>query len=152
MAMMGAVLGVVGGIVQGMGAMQAHNAQAKADEYNAAVAERNRAVIHEQTLASIDDQQIANRRNMNAIRGMFAANGLSFTGSTTDLVLDQFRTDALGIQRISYKGKLQEIEQTDKQNLDLMGAADEHSAAGLSLVSGILGGVSSGLNSMTRAA
>jgi hypothetical protein len=152
MAMMGAVLGVVGGVVQGIGAMQAHNAQAKADEYNAAVAVRNQQVIHEQTAAAIDDQQRADKRDLSAIKVAFASNGLSYTGSATDLMLDTVNAKALGIQRISYRGQLQEIEQTDKQNLDLMGAADERQAAGLSLVSGILGGVSSGISSMSRMA
>jgi hypothetical protein len=150
--MMGAVLGVVGGIVQGVGAMQAHEAQAKADEYNAAVATRNSQVIKEQTAASIDDQAHANARQLSAIRGMFLANGISQTGSMMDAILDQARTDALGIQRKQYAGQLQVIEQTDKYNLDKMGAADERAAGSISLVSGILGGISSGVSEMTRSA
>lgn len=150
MAMMGAVLGVVGGLVQGIGAMQAHNAQAKADEYNAAVATRNISIIHDQATATIDDQTAANRRDLNTIRTMFANNGLSFTGSATDQMMGTMNAMSLGIQRIRYREALGVADQTDKYNLDMMGASDEHAAAGLSMVSGILGGLQSGIGAMSR--
>ena len=150
MGAMGAVLGVVGGIVQGVGAMQAHKAEAAAHEYNAAVALRNRDIIHQQTAATIADQQEADVREMASIRGMFANMGLSYTGSATDLTRDALAAKYLGVQRISYRGTLAEIEQTDKYNSEKMGANAERDAAPISMIAGILSGVSSGIDSYSR--
>lgn len=152
MGAMGAILSVVGGVVQGMGAMQAHEAEAKAHEYNAAVDTRNIAVIEQQGQAQLEDQALANLRDLHAIRGMFAANGVSFTGSATDVVLDTVKAQTLGQQRTAYATRLKVIQTQDDRNLELMGASAERQAGSISMISGIIGGLSGGLNQMTRTA
>lgn len=152
MGAMGAVLGVVGGLVQGMGAMQAHEAEAKAHEYNAAVDTRNIEIIKQQGEAQLQDQAEANMRDTASIRGMFAANGLSLTGSATDYFLDLFKHQYLGQQRTAYATTLKVIQTEDDRNLELMGASAEKSAGSISMVSGILSGAASGLNSYNRMA
>jgi hypothetical protein len=149
--MMAAGLSMIGGLVQGIGAMKQYQAQAQADRYNAAVAVRNKQIISEQTAAQTADQLEANRRQISSIRALFLTNGMSQTGSMMDAMRDQIRTNALGIERINYAGQLKEIEQTDKYNLAEMSASDADSAAGISLVSGILGGVSGAVNTLSRA-
>lgn len=152
MGAIGAVLGVVGGIVQGVGAMQAHQAEAEAHDYNAAVADRNAGIIRQQTAVTIANQRDADVREMASIRGMFANMGLSFTGSATDLTFDTLKEKELGVESIGYRGRLAEIEQLDKAASERMGASSQRDAAPLSLVAGILSGVSSGIDSYSRMA
>jgi hypothetical protein len=224
MAMVGAVLGVVGGVVQGIGAKKSADAQAAAAEqdaaakkmvalqnakaskaegdalgaqaeavaeahdYNAAVAIRNRDVIHEQTLAAISDATLVSRRERGEIRGQIANSGVAYTGSALDITMDKMKQDALNAARIRYKGDLGEIEQTDELNRERMAAKASRDAAvayvargnaseaayqeqalaytaqgktaskayktagSVAMVSGILGGVSSAVGTMTRTA
>lgn len=148
MGMMGAGLSMIGGLVQGMGAMQAHEAAAAAHEYNAAVAERNRGVILEQTEQAIKDTQVLNRRLYSSIRATYAANGVTLTGSSFDVLMDTIHEKQLDISRIRYKGQLLALEQQDTQNLEEMGAAAEHQAGQLAMVAGILNGLTSAVNQM----
>ncbi len=148
MGMMSAGLGMIGGVVQAMGAMQAAEAEAKAHEYNAAVAERNRGVIHEQTFAAYVEQLGKNTRELHAIRGKFAANGITMTGSALDVIMDTTREQALEVQRIRYTGRLLEIEQIDKKNLELMGADSARKAGQISAAAAIIGGLSGAVSAM----
>lgn len=152
MGAMGAILGVVGGVVQGIGAMQAHEAEAQAHEYNAAVDARNIEVVKQQGQAEIQDQAEANRRDTATIRGMFASNGVSMTGSMNDVFYDLFKTQVLGQQRLNYATTLKVIQIQDDKNLQEMGTEAEHQAGTISMISGILSGVSSGISQMTRTA
>jgi hypothetical protein len=140
MGAMSGGLSIIGGLVGAMGAMQQAEAEAKAHEYNAAVAERNRGTIHEQTYAAVDDALRARSREIDNIRGKFAANGMTYTGSALDVMSDTIREEALGIQRTQYRGRLAEIEQIDTKNLELMGADAARKAGTISAVSSILNG------------
>jgi phage protein D len=148
MGAMGAVISMVGGVVQGIAGMQAHEAEAQAHEYNAAVALRNKEVIRDQGAAAATDQSRANLRQEMAMRGMIAHLGLSMTGTVTDVALDNIKTNQLAVQRINYRTQIAMIEQDDKYNTEKMGAAAEKAAAPLSLVGGILSGLSSGISSL----
>src|SRR5262245_61022782 len=138
MGMMGAGLSMIGGLVQGMGAMQAHEAQAKAYEYNAAVSERNMGVIDDQTYAAANDQIRENRREYHSMLASMAAAGYSRTGSAYDVMLDNVRQGTTDVRRVIYKGKLMYIEEEDAKNLAEMGAAAERQAGQLAMVAGIL--------------
>jgi len=141
MSMLSAGLSVVGGAVGAMGAMQEAEAEASAHEYNAAVAERNRKVIAQQTYQVKKDTKLDNRREKWGIRAKYAANGLAMTGSAMDVMADSMRTQALNVRRIEYKGKLLELEQEDTRNLELMSADAARAAGKISAVSSILGGL-----------
>lgn len=148
MGMMSGGLSMIGGMIQAAGAMQAAEAEAKAHEYNAAVAERNRGTIHEQTFASIVDQLTANSREMQTMRARFAANGVTQTGSSLDVIFDTAHEQSLAVQRIRYRGTLMEIEQIDTKNLELMGAKAATDAGKISAAAAIIGGLSGAVSAM----
>lgn len=177
---MGAVMGVVGGIVQGIGAMQAGEAQAAQQEaqarqaeavaeshdYNAAVDERNIGVIREQTAAAVADQQLLDVRTMATIQGLYASAGVTNTGSAMDVQLDASKSMKLNRARIGYKGAISIVELRDDIVLEKMAASAQREGAQaymdqagasrtagmISAVSGILGGISGGFQSATRMA
>jgi len=148
MGMLGAGLGIIGGIMQGMGQAAQYKAAARAHKYNAMVAERNAGVIRDQGDAAIADQQLSNLREYHMMLGRFSANGASFTGSAYDVLLDTVHTRTLDVKRIEYKTQLALIGNQDTQNLEEMGADDANKAASFSMVSGIINGLASGLSSM----
>lgn len=145
--MMSGLMSVVGGAVQAMGAMQQAEAEAKAHEYNAAVAERNRETIKEQAFAGIRDQVRTDARQMANIRGKFAANGITMGGSALDVMVDTRFEQELGIERTRYAAGLAEIEQIDTKNLELMGAENARKAGKISAAAALLGGLSGAVSS-----
>lgn len=148
MGMMSGGLSMIGGMIQAAGAMQQAEAEAKAHEYNAAVAERNRGTIHEQTFAAITDQMFTNQREMQGMRARFAANGITQTGSSLDVIFDTAHEQGLAVQRIRYRGTLMEIEQVDTKNLELMGADAARKAGQISAAAAIIGGLSGAVSAM----
>lgn len=148
MSAMSGGLSMIGGLVQAAGAMQQAEAEAKAHEYNAAVADRNRGTIHEQTFASIVDQLNANSREMQTMRARFAANGVTQTGSSLDVIFDTAHEQGLAVQRIRYRGTLMEIEQIDTKNLELMGADAARKAGTISAAAAIIGGLPGAVSAM----
>jgi hypothetical protein len=174
------MMSVVGGIVQGIGAMQAGEAQAAQQEaqaaqaeavaeshdYNVAVDERNVGVIREQTAAAIEDQQLLDVRTMATIQGLYASAGVTNTGSAMDVELDASKSMKLNRARIGYKGAISIVELRDDIVLEKMAAAQQRigaqaymdqagasrTAGMISMVSGVLGGMSSAFSSMSRTA
>jgi len=163
MGMMGGVLSMVGGVVSGMGAMAQGEQQAagaefkaasevRAHEYNIAVDKRNRGVIAEQVVASVDIQRRESERQLGAIRSRYASVGVSMTGSSADVMVDTIAEQALQRRMIVYEGQLRQIELTDDINREQMAAeyakqagaieAEGYRQAGMiSAVSSILGGL-----------
>jgi len=150
MTMLSAAMQVVGGAVGAMGAMKQAEAEAKAQEYNAAVATRNQRIIKQQTKEAKVDQRLENKRLFSAVRAQMGANGYSFTGSALDVALDTAKEQRLEVKRIGYKGKLAQIEQRDARNLALMGADNARSAGQLSAVSQLLGGLGGAATTIAR--
>ena len=148
MGMMSAGLGLIGGVIQGMGAKQQADAQAAAHEYNAQVAYRNIGVIRDQTWAAGADVAEKDQRALYAIRGKFAANGVTLTGSAMDVMMDTANVMALDFSRVHYQGTIQTIEEVDKMNLEKMAADADRQAGNISMVAGILSGLSSMVSSM----
>lgn len=152
MSMLSAGMSVIGGVVQAAGAMQQAQAEAQAHEYNAAVATRNERIIGQQAKAAKEDQRLENRRVYSTIRSMYGMSGVSMTGSALDVMADTHREQLLDVKRIGYRGKLAQIEERDKRNLELMGAESAQAAGGISAISAILGGIGSGAATLARAA
>lgn len=152
MSLLSAGMSVIGGAVSAMGAMQQAEAEAQAHEYNAAVATRNQKIIHQQTKAAKQDQRLQNRRTLSTIRTLYGVSGFSMTGSALDVMADTKREQLLDVKRIGYKGKLAEIEQIDKRNLELMGADSARAAGSISAISAILGGVGGAASTLSRVA
>lgn len=148
MGMMSGAMSMLGGLVQAQGAMQQAEAEAKAHDYNAAVAKRNEGTIHEQTFAGIVDQLRARSREIHGIRAKFAANGITQSGSSLDVIYDTVHEEALGIQRIRYAGRLAEIEQIDTYNLETMAASASRQAGKISATAAIIGGLSGAVSAM----
>ena len=152
MTMLSAAMSVVGGAVSAMGAIQQGQAEAQAHEYNAAVATRNEKIIGQQTKAAQKDQRLENRRTLHSIRALYGMSGFSATGSVLDVMADTTREQILDVKRIGYRGKLAQLEQRDRRNLELMGADSAKAAGTISAVSAILGGVGGAATTIARAA
>jgi len=148
MSVLSAGLGLVGGFIQAQGAMQQAEAIAKAHEFNAEVADRNKDIIREQTWATIGDKNRENMRTVAAVRGKFAANGISATGSAADVVMDVHKELDLGLRRISYQGHIMAMEQADAATLERMGADAAMQAGQISATAAILGGITSFVGAM----
>lgn len=152
MSMISAAMSVVGGVVRAAGAMQQAEAEAKAQEYNAAVATRNEKIIGQQTKAAAEDKRLENRRTLSTIRTLYGNSGMSMSGSALDVMADTRREMVLDIKRTKYKGKLAQIEQADARNLALMGAENARAAGGISAISSILGGIEGAASTLSRTA
>jgi hypothetical protein len=180
MSMLSMGLSLIGGVVQGIGAAQQAKAQAaqaeaqakqaeavaEAHDYNAAVAKRNIVVIRQQGAAEIQDELVTEKRTTASVRGMFAANGSSNTGSALDVMMDTIRQLKLGELRTGYKTELAVIQEQDQKRLEIMAAKENRigaqayvdqgkadlQAGQISMISGILGGVSGAVNTYTRTA
>lgn len=152
MTALSAGMQVIGGAIGAAGAMQQAEAEAQAHEYNAAVAQRNQKVIRQQTNAAKYDTRLNNRREFNAIRAKYAANGIPMTGSALDVMTDTAKTQTLDVKRIEYKGRLAILEQKDTQNLELMGASTARAAGRISAAAQFFGGLGGAANTLARAA
>lgn len=152
MGAMSGVLGMIGGVMQGIAGQQAHEAEAQAHEYNAAVALRNKQTIWEQGAAAQADQLEATTRNAATMRGILAWSGLSFTGTSTDAMYDQFKEDELTRHRIWYRTAVAMAQEQDTYNTETMGAAAQRDAGQMSLIAGILGGLQQGIGAFSRTA
>lgn len=152
MALVSAAVSIIGGVVGAIGAMQQANAQARAAEYNAKVAERNRLAILDQTDHEAADAGLENRRRMSAIRSQYGASGIELAGSPLDVLTDTAIEQEYDVKKIRYSGQLEAIGKTDEANLYRMEAKSARAAGGISAVGAFLGGVSQAGRSLMKVA
>lgn len=138
------LLGIVGGAIQAVGALQSANATARAAEYNAQVADRNRLIILQQADAEASDKILENKRRMSSIRAQYGAAGIDLAGSPLEVLQDSAIEGALDVSRTRYKGELRAIEQTDNAQLSRMEASNARTAGTISAVGSLFGGFSKG--------
>jgi len=148
MSALSAGLSLIGGVIQAQGAMQQAKAAAKAHEFNAEVADRNTVVLSDQQRIAVQDRYRENMRTMAAIKGKFAANGITSTGSSMDVVMDTYKEMDLGIRRIQYQGAMARVEQQDTAMLERMGADAAMKAGSISAAAAILGGLTGAVSAI----
>ena len=162
MAAAAAIIGIVGGVVSGIGAMQQGQAQADAARYQAQVARNNEIIAEEQANATrqegaikaqMEDQKSAQLiGKQDAILGasgvdMESGSALAVRQSQAGLA----RLDALTVRSNAEKKAwgfdVEASNQRAQQQLDYMKASAAEDAGQLGMFSSILGGASSAAKS-----
>lgn len=136
-----AVASVAGGVLSGIGQMQAAKAAASADEYNAKAAEMSAKAEKDAAAAEADDKrrQLMGRRATSiAARG---ASGVTLAG--TPLLVDE---DVLGeieldVARTGQKGAARATQLENQATLDRMTARNQRRAGPISAGASLLGGI-----------
>jgi len=139
---MAMVLGIAGGVISAMGAIQAANAQAASAQYNAKVAESNRRAALRQTQVAVEDKQAENRRQLGSIRAAYGASGLMLDGSPLDVLEDTAQEQAFDVAKIRYKGKMQAEGYSEQAALYRLEAKSAKRAGWIGAGSALIGGLS----------
>lgn len=143
---MALVLGIVGGAISAIGAIQSANSQAAAAEYNKDVAKRNRTMALGETRLAIEDKQLENRRQMGSIRAAYGSSGLQLDGSPLDVLEDTAVEQAYDVSKIKYQGRVKAAGYAEQAALFKAEAKSAKTAGMIGAASAIIGGVSTGFN------
>ncbi|WP_414464357.1 hypothetical protein [Hyphomicrobium sp. DY-1] len=155
---------LLGGAVQAVGAIQQGQAQAKADNYNAAVADqnaeiarRNASAVRDQTNSDVVTQAREQRKQLGLVRATYGANGLDFSGTALDVFEEQSLSANYDLHLTQYKGNLRAIDYeqqavgfNDSANLSRMSASAATSAGYIGAASAAIGGVTSAATTRLR--
>lgn len=136
-----AVASVAGGVLSGIGQMQAAKAAASADQYNAKAADMSAKAERDAAAAEAEDKRrdlMGRRATSIAARG---ASGVTMAG--TPLLVDE---DVLGeieldVARTGQRGAARATQLENQATLDRMSARNRRKAAPLSAGASILGGI-----------
>lgn len=142
---MAMVLGIVGGAISALGAIQQGNAQAASAEYNAKVAKRNKSAVLAQTEAEIEDKKTENRRQLGSIRAAYGASGLMLDGSPLDVLEDTAVEQAYDVSKIRYQGAMKAEGYSEQAALFKLEAKSAKTAGWIGAGSAIIGGLQTGL-------
>lgn len=132
MAVIGAIANVAGGIVGAIGQKKAGDAQAsatiaqaaankelayaqaRADEYNMSISQKNagyalteRKAVLDQSDSEALDQVRTNRARMSTIRASYGAAGIDLEGSPLDAIMATAIENEMDVKRIKYAGRVQ---------------------------------------------
>lgn len=138
-----AVASVAGGVLSGVGQMQAAKAAASADEYNARAAEMTARAERE----AADEEARDTRRKLMGRRASSiadrGASGVALAG--TPLMVDEnvMQEIELDVARTAHRGATKATSLENQATLDRMSAANRRRAAPLSAGASILGGIAS---------
>lgn len=143
---------LAGGAVQAQGIRQQANAQAKAEERRAQLAERQKDV--NQTQASFERKRTLDQyqRVMGFNRAAGAERGLSETGSLTDVADDNAFEVAQNIEAIRYRAEGQRDNLTFEATTARERARSSRRAGRIGAAGAILGGVTDALTTLGNAA
>lgn len=144
---MALVLGIAGGVISAMGAIQSANAQAAAADYNKEVAKANKRTVHAQTEREIEDRQLENRRQLGSMRAAYGANGLQMEGSPLDVMDDTATEMNYDIAKVKFQGAMQEEGYDRQAALYKLEAKSAKQAGTIGAASALIGGFSTGLSS-----
>lgn len=160
MAALGPALAIASGVVGAIGSMQEANATARAENYNADVAERNRVIADQNrkqaiTTANIEaeDKRRENRRVLSSIVNAYGSSGLTLEGSPLDVLEDTATEQSLDVRRIEYEGRararenaIQMIDSEEEATLHRMRAKTSRAAGFLRAGGSLIRGGSQALN------
>lgn len=142
----------VGGLVRAQGIQQQAEAQAKAEERKAELAERQKAV--NQTQGSFERKRTLEQyqKIMGFNRAAGAERGLSETGSLSDVADDNAYETAQNIEAIRYRVEGQRDNLTFEANTARERAASQRKAGRIGAFGAILGGATSSLTTLGNTA
>lgn len=125
-----AVVGVIGAVAQGVGAMVQANAQAEAANYNAQVQQRNAQAALSQGAAQAEEQQRQGEDALGRIRAAYGAAGIEMSGDALGVYQDSATQANYDIAKVHYNSQVRATGYEDQAALDKM-QADSASTAGI---------------------
>lgn len=135
------ILGLIGGIVSGIGAMAQANAAAANAEAQAKLQERQALI--ERTTGSYKAERTAERvRQVEGNqRANYAASGLALTGTPGEIIEDSATQGALDIAAIRWNSRLNADNLGYEAKVSKMNAANARAAAPIAFLTPVLGSV-----------
>lgn len=143
--MLSGVMGMVGSVVSGIGAAQQAKAQAEAYRAQAKLHDRQARAERIKGAYEADKQQREGKRVMGSQRAAFAASGLIIEGSESamELVSDTSAELDLDVQAIRFGSVLRSSNEKYEGKIARMNAKAADQAAGIAMLSPIIGGFGS---------
>lgn len=135
------LIGLIGGIVSGIGAMaQANQAAANAE---AQAKMQDRQALIERTTGSYKAERQAEqvRRVEGSQRANFAASGLALTGTPGEVIEDSATQGALDIAAIRWNSRLNADNLNYEAKISRMNASSARAAAPIAFLTPVLGSV-----------
>lgn len=134
------VVGLAGGVMQGIGGFMQREQAAASNTLNAAGVERDIGAEREATAYTVARTREGIARTQGSARAGYAANGLALSGSAADVIRDTAIEGDLDIAAIKWSSD----EKIKSMKFQAQGyrynAAQEKAAAPISFLSGVLGG------------
>lgn len=115
-------IGLIGGVISAVGAIQGAMVQQATAEYNAEVAQNTASAISAQTYNEITDKRRENRRQLGVIRAAYGQNNLSLAGSPLDVLEDTTVEQEYDVAKIKYQGEVKAQGYRDQAELFKMEA------------------------------
>lgn len=136
-----AVLGILGGVLSGIGAMAQANAAAANAEAQAAMQERQ-ALIERTTGSYKAERQAEKIKQIEGNqRANYAASGLALTGSPQDIIEDSATQGALDIAAIRWNSRLNADNLNYSAKVSRMNASNARAAAPIAFLTPVIGSV-----------
>lgn len=123
-----AVVGVIGAVAQGIGAMSQANSQAQAAQYNAEVQRRNEQAALSQGAAQAQDQQRQSEEDLGRIRAAYGASGIELSGDALGIYQDSATQANYDQAKIRYNSQVRATGYQDQATLDDMQAKSASTA------------------------
>ena len=142
---MALILGLAGGAIGALGAIQQGNANAAAADYNKEVAKRNKEAVADQLYVDIADKRLENRRQMASLRAAYGSSGLQLDGSPMEVLEDTATENAYDIAKMRYGARMKIKGYSEQATLFGMEKKAAKTAGYIGAASAMIGGVSSGI-------
>lgn len=136
-----AAIGLIGAVVQGIGAMQAQNQEA-ANLQAQAEAQRRQAAIQQTTGAyQADRKREEVERALGAQRAAYAGSGVALSGTPETVIAESAQEGALDIAAIRWNSGMEADTQRHNSRVSEISASNAKKAAPIAFISPVLGGV-----------
>lgn len=137
----GAIVGLVGSVVSGIGAAGQMEQQAENNRAQAKMQERQAEIDTATGEYEATRTKDVVKRTTGAQRAGFSANGLGLQGSAADVIADTTQEGALDVAAIKWNSTLKADNSKYEAKISRMNAEGASRAAGLAFLAPVLGGV-----------
>lgn len=136
----GLVLGLAGGVLQGIGGAQAHQNNANSYLMQAEGLERDIATERESSAYEIAAKRLTVARTQGEARAGYAASGLALSGSAADVLRDSALQGDMDVEAIRWNSANKVAGLKYQQQMYRYNAGQEKAAAPLAFVTPIISG------------
>lgn len=136
----GAVFGLLGGVMQGVGGAQQHETNADSYDLQAAGLTRDIKVERQSSAYAIAAKRMEVKKTLGNARAGFAANGLALSGSAADVLNESAVAGDLDVAAIRWNSRNKVAGLKYQRDVYRWNAGQERGAAPLAFASGVIGG------------